>query len=423
MALASTSPDPPSPLKNLDTLYPLACMLVGDEGAPTLLVRVYEQVADAPPDERPDNLDDWLVWLLREAPEDGLRTNDPTVSDASSPSGTDSLRDEVAERLVRNSLPVVLATCSAAERFFLALSASRSSESAHFPRLTDIVEEPLPADPSALLRDKLRTVLSAPEADLLDETLSDADLEEALREVLQERFAPVPSSLRARLRATLRSTSSTLSDEENADPETTPDSSDRTSGSVLDRLPSRPRPRALLFVLVLGALVLAGGLGVSYLTGTSSPPSSPPPSLVAFSAEQTGAVTTELTTSQPDEAEAYLDSTWDRQVRLPTIDRAQLQGVGRLQAAGDTEIPVVLYADADEGSRIAAFVYSYALVDRLENTTTLDTQIRAQLAQRNHLVADEQTSATGLLWRDRATIFVVVSPSLSPDTLRARVQP
>lgn len=420
MALASPSPEPPSPLKHLDTLYPLACVLVGEEAAPALLIRVHERVSDAPTDKHPDHLDDWIALLLREAPE-GAPTADETTRYTSISPDSDSLRQDVAERLVRNTLPVVLATCSKAERFVLVLSASHAFTSPRSPHLTDIVEAPLP-DPPTLLRDKLRTVLSVPEADLLEETLSDEDLEEAMRDVLQERFSPVPSPLRARLRATLRSTSSS-SEANGGDTDGAAPSSDTSSSSMVDRLPFRPRPRGLLFVLVLGALLLAGGLGVSYLTGTSSTSSSPPPGLVAFSAEQTGAVTTERALTQPSAVEAYLDSTRGRQVRLPAIEGAELEGVGKLRANGDTEIPVVLYADTEDGSRVAAFVYSYALIDRLENATALDTQIRARLAEAHQLVADDKASTTGVLWRDRANIFVVVSPSLSPEALRTRVQP
>ena len=421
MALASTSPNPPSPLKNLDALYPLACTLVGDEAAPSLLVQVYEQVGSAPPSERPDTLEDWLVLLLREAPAQDQGPSDPGASEPSPASGVGSLRRDTAERLARTTLPVVLATCTAEEQFVLALSASRLSETPQSARRSDLFDGSLPTDPSALLRDKLRAVLSAPEADLIDETLSDADLQGALRDVLHDHFAPVPSSLRARLRAVLQS-APPAADANEEDLEASPSASADTSGGLLDWLPSRPTPRTLLFALLLGGLVLGGGLGVSYLTGTSSPSSSTPPSLTAFSAEQAGGVPTALTTTQPGEAEAYLDSTWGRQVRLPSIENAQLQGVGRLRAAGNTEIPVVLYTD-DEGARIAAFVYSYALVDRLRGTAALDTQVRARLAQHNQLVADGPAAGPGLLWRDRANIFVVVSSSLSPDTLRARVQP
>jgi hypothetical protein len=181
----------------------------------------------------------------------------------------------------------------------------------------------------------------------------------------------------------------------------------------------------LLIVVLLGALVLAGGLGVSYLTGSSSPssPASTAPSLVAFSAGQASAVTTERTTSRRDAAEAYLDSTWDRQLQLPTIEAAQLEGIGRLQAAGNTEIPVAVYANTEDGTRIAVFLYNYALVDQLDGAATLDTRVRTALGQRNQLVTTEQTSPAVLLWRDGADIFVVVAPNLSTDSLRTRVTP
>lgn len=421
MALASTSPDPPSPLKHLETLYPLACMLVGEEAAASLLVRVYEQATEALPDERPEAMDDWLALLLEEAPDEGPQTPPPATPDTAPPSA-DGLRREVAERLVQNTLPVVLATCSATERFVLALGATRAAAPAGLGRLRDRLDKDL-SDPSALVRDQLQAVLSAPEAALIDETLSDAELREALRDTLEHRFAPVPSSLRARLRATLRSSSPSPEASEPA-PDSAPEpSADATQGQS-DWHPARPQPRTLLFVLLVGGLVLAGGLGVSYLTDESSLPSSAsPPGLVDFSAEQAGAVTAERAIDEGAEAEAYLDSTWGRQVQLPTIDGARLQGVGRLRTADDIEIPVVLYVDAEGGSRIAAFVYSYALVDRLDDATTLDTQVRAQLAQRDRLIADDQSSEAGLLWRDRANIFVVVSPAFSPDSLRTRVQP
>ena len=425
MALASTSPDPPSSLKHLETLYPLACIRVGEEAAASLLLRVYEQATEAPPDEQPEALDDWLAVLLEEAPDEGPQTSPPTAPGAAPPPA-DGLRREIAERLVQNTLPVVLATCSATERFVLALGATRTADPSDPGDLPDRLGEDVSTEPSVLLREQLAAVLSAPEAALIDETLSDAELREALRDTLQDRFAPVPSSLRARLRATLRSSSpSPEASEAASDPSSdpAPDSSADTTHGQSNWLPDWPQPRTLLFVLLLGGLVLAGGLGVSYLTNRSSPPSSASaPSLVAFSAGQAGAVTTELTTTQPAEVEAYLDSTRDRHVRLPTIDGARLQGVGHLQTGDSSEIPVVLYTD-DDGARIAAFVYSYALVDQLDDATTLDAQIRAQLAQRDRLVADDPSSGAGLLWRDRANIFVVVSPALSPDTLRARVQP
>jgi hypothetical protein len=427
MALASTSPDLPAPLDDLDTLYPLACMLVGAEAAPTLLVDTYERVADAPASERPESLDDWLGILLQEAPTESLEGDAPADPDRSA-STSDPLGQEIAERLLKRTLPVALATCSAPERLALSLHAIGATASLPDDRLADMVEGSPPSTPLSLLREKLRAVLSPPEADLLDRTLSDEALQDAVRDLLRERFAPVPSSLRARLRSTLRTASPSEAPDE-ASPSSSAAESPTTptdeSDSALSGLPFRPRPRVLLVVVLLGALVLAGGLGVSYLTGSSStsPAVSTAPSLVAFSAEQAGAVTTERATARRARAEAYLDSTWGRQIRLPSIEAAQLEGIGRLQAPGNTEVPVAVYSNAEDGRRIAVFLYNYALVDRLDGAAKLDTQVRTALGQRNQLVTAEQASPAGLLWRDGANIFVVVAPSLSVDSLRARVTP
>lgn len=423
MALASTSPDLPASLNDLDTLYPLACMLVGPEAAPALLVGVYERGAETPPAERPETLDDWLPLLLREAAGEA-RTSDASADRDAIAASSDSLRREVAEHLLQKTVPVALATCSATERFFLSLNALGVAESISYTRLADAVEGSPPPDSATLLRHKLRGVLSPPEADLLESALSDEDLQDAVRDYLRDRFAPVPSSLRAHLRSTVK-TASPPSSGDTSSPPASSVTADESSERLLDRLPSRPRPRTLLIVLVLGALVVAGGLGVSYMTG--SPPtassSAAPPSLVAFSAGQTGAVTTERPTSRRSVAEAHLDSTWDRQVRLPTIEGARLEGIGRLQATGNVEVPVAMYADTEDDTRIAAFLYNYALVDRLDGAATLGTRVRSALGQRNDLVSAEQSSPAGLLWRDRSTIFVVVAPGLSTDALRARVQP
>jgi len=389
MALASTSPDLPASLNDLDTLYPLACMLVGPEAAPALLVRVYERGAETPPAERPETLDDWLPLLLREAAGEA-RTSDASADRDAIAASSDSLRREVAEHLLQKTVPVALATCSATERFFLSLNALGVAESISYTRLADAVEGSPPPDSATLLRHKLRGVLSPPEADLLESALSDEDLQDAVRDYLRDRFAPVPSSLRAHLRSTVK-TASPPSSGDTSSPPASSVTADESSERLLDRLPSRPRPRTLLIVLVLGALVVAGGLGVSYMTG--SPPtassSAAPPSLVAFSAGQTGAVTTERPTSRRSVA----------------------------------EVPVAVYADTEDDTRIAAFLYNYALVDRLDGAATLGTRVRSALGQRNDLVSAEQSSPAGLLWRDRSTIFVVVAPGLSTDALRARVQP
>jgi len=418
MAFPSSTSDASLPIGPLKTLYPLACVLAGPEAAPALLLRVYQQAAERPPAERPDDREEWLLALVRAARDEEASTDAETASvpETETPS-TDPLRQEVAEQRANEVLPVALAACSPQERFVLALGVLHESEDT--PPLADTLNT-TPSDARAALWAHLQAVLSEPEFALVEEALSDAFLRDAVRDWVETRFSPVPRPLQTRIRETLRTAQpSPPADEvDDASP-----SEEEASSSLLDRLPSRPRPRTLLFTLLIGALVLAGGIGVSYLRESSSPSSSSGTSLVAFSAERADAVALDKTTRDRSEAQAYLKSTWDRQIRLPTVKGARLRGVGRVRTAGDVQIPVVLYADSADGARIATFAYNYALVGRIGDTVTLDTEIRDALARRNRLVSDEQTETQGLLWRDRDDIFVTVAPSLPADSLRARLRP
>lgn len=418
MALPSSPSDASLPIGLLKTLYPLACVLAGPEEAPELLLRVYQEAAERPPAERPDDREEWLLALLR-ATDDEEAPSDPesTTVPATEAHSTDPLRQEVAEQIADEALPVALAACSPRERFLLALGALRESEDT--PPLADVLDV-TPSDARAALWAHLQAVLSEPEFALVEEALSDAVLRDAVRDWVETRFSPVPRALQTRIRETLRTAQS--SDPADEGDDASPPEGE-ASPSLLDRLPSRPRPRALVFTLLIGALVLAGGIGVSYLRESSSPSSSSGTDLVAFSAERADAVALDETTNDRSEARAYLKSTWNRQIRLPTVKGARLQGVGRARTGGDVQIPVVLYADTADGARIATFAYSYALVDRIGNTVTLGTGIRDALARPNHLVSDEQAETRGLLWRDRDDIFVAVAPSLPADSLRARLRP
>lgn len=418
MALPSSPSDSsPSP-GTLKTLYPLACLLAGPEEAPNLLLRVYQQAVERPPTERPDTLNEWLLALLRATSDEGTFSGTETGAAPNADSSpADSLRQEVAEQRAKEALPVALAACSPQERFLLAVDALEESEDPQDPPLSPALDTTT-SDARAALWSRLRAVLSEPESALVEEALSDAFLRDAMRNLVTSRFSPVPRSLRSQIRETVqtaRTKDSSAEDDEFSSPE--------KSSSLLDRLPPRPNPRFLFLTLMIGVLVVAGGIGVSYVTQSSSAPSPSSTSLIAFSAERAGSVAPDVTASSRAKAEAYVESTWNRQIQPPVIEGAQLQGVGRIRTGDDTEIPVFLYTDEDDSSRIATFAYSYALVDQIGSTVTLAPGIREELAQRNHPVAPEHASGTGLLWRDRDDIFVVVAPSIPADSLRTRVRP
>lgn len=408
---------PSSLHERLKTLYPLACLLVDPDDAPDLLLRVYGQVAERPPAERPDDLEAWLSVLLRAASKDGASEDSETVPapEADAPP-VDPLRLEVAEELLDAALPVAFATCSPQERVLLAVDAIGESEErdpSHLPAALDTTI----SDARAALQNRLRAILSEPESNLIDEAVPDTVLREAVRNLIVSRFSPVPRSLRSQVRETIQTVRTAESSDEDSR------FAEEESSSLLDRLPERPTSRSLFAVFLIGIMVLAGGIGVWYWTGPSPTPSSSLPGLAPFSAERASSVTPELTTRSRAEADSYIESTWDRQIRVPQIQGARLQGVGRVRATEDTEIPVLLYTDIGDSARIAAFAYSYALVDRLKATVTLNPEVREELAQRRRLVSDAQERGTGLLWRDRDDIFVAVAPSLPADSLRSRLQP
>lgn len=404
--------DSSSLLDHLETLYPLACTLVGPEEAPHLLRRVAEDAAEAPATDRPPNVEAWIRLLLATA------RDDQSLSEAGVQSSTldegappDAWQLDAAEQIIEAALPVALARCTPQERFLLALegldSVSAESQTEVLGDVADTTGSEVRETLWALLED----ILSPTEYKLVDESLSDEAFQEAVDALLATRYPTVPRSLRAQLQDTLHTPKSA---------ETTSPSED--SVSLLDRLPPRPEPRTFFIALVIGALVLAGGIGVSYYTQSSPSTSSSTRSLVAFSAEQAGSIAITQETSSRAEAAALIDSAWNRRVTVPLIEDAELKGVGQLRTGNGTEIPVVVHADGS--TRFTTFVYNYALLRRIESEATLDPRTRNALGTAHQLVdAENETPERALLWRDRDDIFVTVAPTLSTDSLRTRLRP
>ena len=405
--------DSSSPLAHLNTLYLLACMLVGPEAAPALLQRVIEENADKPPSERPQDETEWVAALLRAHESESVV--DTSESPADAERSTDSLRQEAARNAVHDVLPTALAACPPEERFLLALDLLETTGQSPAPSVpASMASSRQPSDAWTTLRTHLMALLSEPASSLVKDALSEDALREATEELMAERYTSVPPPLRARLQTLMETThSSTESNPESEDEEP------EEAASLLDRLPPRPTPRGLLFTLLIGALVLGGGIAVSYMLSSSRAPTASAPSLAAFSVEQSGAVTMAFQTASRTEAEAYVDSVWNRTVTVPTIKGTSLRGVGRVRTER-VEIPAFLYGD--EKTPITTFAYNYALVQQLENKASLSANVRTALAQSNALVTDPEVADRALLWRHRDDIYVTVSP-LPADSLRDRLNP
>ncbi len=405
-------------LQHLEVLYPLARVLSGPDEAERLLQRVYERAAQIPPEERPDDQHAWLSGLVIDTLDGPLLPSQSTSERRDTSSFSDDpFRQEVARQTAERAMPVAFAACSIHERFLLALDVlgSPSDDGLAAALNTSVEDARAKRDEAwAALRAALRDVLTGPERMLVDVALPSNALETTLQTLLTDRFQPVPLALRSKVNATL----------EDARRRRKAEGSLSAPLRILPRFVSRifsssSLRRSLLALLVL-AVIAAGGMG---LFSVLQPTAESSPDLIELSVDRASTIRPQLTSSDPSEAESYVHSTWDRRISAPTIQGAELQGVGHFQITDEVDVPVFLYADATDSTTIAAFAYSYALLDRLGDRITLDETLRNQLAQNEQLLTRRRNEQGVVLWRYRDDIFLAVAPSYEPEQLQRRIHP
>lgn len=412
-----SSSRPSSPAQHVRALYPLARVLVGTDEADALIRRVYEHVAATSPAERPDDTRAWLFQLLLNAQDAALEADEAEdTPDPESSFTDDPFRQEVATKMAAEKLPVAFAACSVHERFLLSIDAlTHPSDEVLAQALdTSLADAQSIRDQARSgLRASLRDVLNGPERMLVDVALPDDALRRHLRDLLADRFHPVPPSLQSDVAAILKRA---RQEEDEAGPASVlPAWLPGWFESVVQALSSPRGIAGLVLVLVLG---IAGIGTVSYISLRSG--SSGPASLVDLSVRQAASVRMAHPARSANGAAAYVQQAWGRRLSVPTIEGAALRGIGR-SALGSEEVPVLLYADDDSGRQIAAYAFNYALLDRLDSSVVVDRSLRTQLAS-GRLLPRSQTNRAVVLWRQQDDIFVVVGPGSDADALRARIQ-
>jgi len=409
----ASAPSSSSLARHLESLYPLACVLVGPDRADSLVERAYEQAADVPPAQRPSDERAWLFRLLLSArDEDTDVTAPPASPETSSSAGDDSFRRAVAVQTARQHLPVALAACSARQRFVLTLDvldADVYTVAAALDRTPDEARSARDEARSAL-RASLRDVLNGPERMLVDVALPDEALRPLLHSLLEDEFLPLPSPLETRIQARVEALSA-------PDEETDSASDEDTWAALQRRLNTRP---SILVGLVL--VFVAGGLaGLAYFD-TPAPSPAPSQNVIELSAERASELSVTQNLESPDEAEAFVLQTWDRRVSIPTIDGAPLEGTGRLSLDDGAEVPALFYRDDETGTQLVAYVFNYAVLDRLGDRVRLGTALRQELAANEAPLTRRRGNRALVLWRQRDDIFVLVGPDVRPDALQSRLQ-
>jgi len=405
--------------RHVQALYPLARVLAGDNEAAALVEDVYDHAANMPPDERPSDERTWLFRLLIDRRHGTLSSTDAELPSGTETSFTDDpFRREVAEQTAERKLPVAFAACSLHERVILALDVLASPSDTALATALDTTEANARTtrdQARSALRASLRDVLNGPERMLVDVALPDKALRAQLRTLLEDRFQPTPSSLRATVRDILERARA----KREAD---AADSANASTDSLLSTVSNWRSVRPLVWTLALVGVFAVGIAGWMYLSAASSPSSSSPQSIVDLSVQRASEVTPAQPVTSADEAETYIRATWGRRVSVPSIENASLRGVSRLQPGRDVTVPVLLYDDPPEATRIAVYAFSYALLDRLGTRGTLDRALRTKLATNQSLLDEQQDDQSVVQWRQKDDIFVAVAPHLSPSSLRGRIQ-
>lgn len=408
---------PSSPLaQHVQSLYPLARVLVGSDEARPLVRQVYEHAVTVPPADRPADERAWLFQLMLDAQNGSLHPAGAEVTPDTETSFTDDpFRREVAEKMAAEKLPVAVAACSLHERFILAIDALANPSD----EVMAVALDTSPTNARSIrdrarssLRASLRDVLTGPERMLVDVALPDDALRTHLRQLLADRFHPVPPPLRSDVVNILEKAAAARAD----DSSTTPPA--WLPEPVADLLPSPAVLRRVVGAVLIGLALAASIGGAVYLFTPSSPPAST--NLIDLSVRRAPALQLAHPAQGPDAAAEYVRRVWNRQLSIPSITDASLQGISKASWA-DQSVPVLLYTDTRTDRRIAVYAFNYALLDRIDSLAVLKQKVRTELASAKTPLFRRQSGQGVAVWRQRDDIFVLVAPGLDAGALRSRL--
>lgn len=435
----------PLPLTQyLDTLYPVARVLVGDAAAPRLVQEAFRRASTIPEVDRPADTEAWLIGLLldvraggesdRETPRpetltapadafgDRAEERGPASSSASTRDLTDTrgFRREVARSVAERALPVALAACSEQERALLTLHASGARPDTTLAPIAQTIAGDVGTaldEAYGELRAALRDVLTGPERMLIDTALPDTALESVLKDYVTDQYHPAP----ARLRSDVAEIVARNAADADVEPSETRSPTEDPLSVHLQRI-----GLALLLLTVIGGGVYGA---VSLMSAAPQPTASPEPeSLLDLSARRIGEVQALAQTRSPDSASAHMRDAFDRRIRIPQIEMAGVSGIGVLNIES-ISVPTILYADSTvtQSPRpvLKTLVYSYALIDRLSDSAILDTDVARGLETADSVMVRQTEQARFAIWRQADDIYMVLATNTpdDADALGARIRP
>lgn len=412
-------------LQHLERLYSLAQVLTVDaQEAVKLVEATYDRAQSVALEKRADmNEKAWLLRLMLQIYRSPSHLLDSEISslDVADETviGADTLhegfRRRLVEQLIDRALPAVFVMLPEQERLLLMLCEVDlfSCEEA-----ADI----LGSDPeSALdrleearnhLTETLLTNATALERYLLDTHLPPNWQNRALRTLDAEAFLPLPPTLRP----AILSSENVIPGEQRQRYKTDEQSTGKTSAQASSRSRSK-RNKFKHFVISSLVIAIAGLLAY---TLSSLLQKEPDTNLLTLSAGIVDHLDITFRTNSPEQAERYVYDRLDWRLIIPGIDQTTLVGVCISEIVQGIEVPVFLFNDVMSNERITLFVYSYALLDQLNDRVALGRDILRQIEESGHFDLYDLDAEKVLVWRNQDEIYIAVTTG-DAETLRQRI--
>lgn len=406
------SPDALSPdlrdalLQHLTSVYALAQSVSPHAEAASHLTaatfqQAFEQLSDDP-QARPESMSDkqWLFHLLMQ-----VRRATPAEESATPPVPLYALRHQLAGNYVERTFPRVFATLPGGLRVLLLLCEVEGLSCAEAGQILGLSKdeacERLKQARTAA-ESSLRNEATLRERHLLDTSLAEDWLRTALRRTVAEDLASVPPTLVPIL----------------MDAAAQPVAPPQIKKPEIHAPEATPTTSRAVHIGFAALLILTAGL-IGYVA-TTLLERAPETNLIVLSAQQADTVNPILTTTNPGQAEAFVQEQLQWRLTLPSIEGATLHGVGILDITSGASVPVFLYQDDGTEASITLYAYTYALLNRNQDQIQLAPDILRQIETDRHFDLHDLGEQKVLVWRSRDDIFVAVTTT-DAATLRERI--
>lgn len=172
---------------------------------------------------------------------------------------------------------------------------------------------------------------------------------------------------------------------------------------------------------LLSMMVLAALVGTLFYFITPKPDPAPEGNLIRLAHTHLPDVRPAEETDDPAQAAQFIETHFGWRVTVPIIQQTRLEGVALVDLTPTTQLPAFLFADQN-GEALVVLALNYAFLDRYQRQGLyLEPTLLESLEQANAFTVEPLEDAEAVVWRDRANIYLALTPGQAED-LVPRIQ-